>query len=63
MHPSLWSALSCALVLAATACRPASPPPVAVAQDQAQAAQAAPTPQWRVSDWRLPAAGAAAQPT
>ncbi|ALN55445.1 BNR repeat [Lysobacter enzymogenes] len=62
MHPSLWSALSCALVLAATACRPASPPPVAVAQDQAQAAQAAPTPQWRVSDWRLPAAGAAAQP-
>lgn len=64
MHPSLPSALSCALVLAVAACQPAAPPPAAPVQDGAAVAPVppAPAPQWRVADWPLPAAGAAAQP-
>lgn len=57
MRPTPLIALSCVLVLAA--CRPAAAPPAAA---NAAAAASRPAPQWRVSDWPLPAAGAAAQP-
>lgn len=53
----LPSPLLCALALAAAGCQPAPSPAPAATQ-----ARTAPTPQWRVSDWPLPATGAAAQP-
>lgn len=60
MRPTIpYAPLLCALALAAAGCRPASPPAAAPAQAQAEAA---PAPQWRVSEWALPATGAAAQP-
>lgn len=59
MRPSLSFSLLCALAVAVGGCRQASPPPAPAAT--AAAAHPAPVP-WRVSEWPLPVAGAAAQP-
>ncbi|QQP95031.1 sialidase family protein [Lysobacter enzymogenes] len=59
MRATLPSSLLCVLALAVAGCQQATPPAPAA---KPEATPAAATPQWRVSDWPLPVAAAAAQP-